>query len=54
MVKAKVVKNFTDRITLEDRVRGMEIELTEERAAELAEGGYIRRIQKKKAEKAEK
>lgn len=40
-VKVKVVKRFVDRITKEMRYAGKEYEYSDERAKELADGGYV-------------
>lgn len=40
-MKATVIKAYTDRITGDIHLRGEEVELTEARAKELTEGGYV-------------
>lgn len=49
--KYEVIKNYTDRITGESRWIGMEVELTDARAKELREGGYIKTPSKTTKEK---
>lgn len=40
-LRVKVVKRFVDRITKEMRYVGKEYEYSDERAKELADGGYV-------------
>ena len=47
MAKYKVIKDYVDRITKEDRYAGMSVELTEARAEELEAAGYIEKPKKK-------
>lgn len=51
-MKATVIKAYKDRITGELNLRGAEVELTEARAKELAEGGFVEVGQTTPAKKA--
>lgn len=46
MKKYKVIKDYVDKYTKEDRYIGDELELTDERAKELE--GYVEKVKEKK------
>lgn len=48
-MKAEVITAYTDRFTYNVHYRGETVELSEERAKELAAGGFVKLEQAKKA-----